>query len=221
MEWRLLENIPYDLDEADFLARMSIKPGAALAASCQELISQALAAARPRAVYVPQRIDSLDETGMTAGGARFNSELFKPRLKAGEEIYFFLASGGLGICEWSGGFKGDLLKSYWADCLAEQALRLALAALEEELRLFIKDEYLAAFNPGSLAAWPLTEQRPLFSLMGDAATACGVSLNEHCVMQPQKTVSGFYFSSATEYYNCELCPRLRCPNRRAAFCASR
>jgi hypothetical protein len=217
MEWHLLENIPFSLDEADFLAQMRVKPGSSREASCQELIKRVLAVARPRAVYLPKRIDDLDETGMTVSGVRFQSKLFLPRLQVGEEIYFFLATSGAEINDWSSNFRGNLLRGYWADSLAERALRTALAALEEALRPFIADEYLAAMDPGSLDEWPLTEQRPLFTLLGDAATACGVRLNEQNVMLPQKTVSGFFFSSASEYHNCELCPRLHCPNRRAPF----
>jgi hypothetical protein len=217
MEWCLLEKIPFFLDEPAFLTQMRIKPGSAWEASCQELIGQALIVARPRAVYLPKCIDCLDETGMTVDGVRLQSKLFKPHLKTGERIYFFFATCGAEINDWSSHYSGDLLQNYWADCLAEQALQVATAALEKALQPLIEDEYLVAMNPGSLANWPLKEQQPIFTLMGGAAVACGVSLNEHCVMSPQKSVSGFYFSSASEYYNCELCPRVRCPHRRAPF----
>ena len=217
MEWHLLENIPFAVDEKDFLAHMRVKADSGRQASCRKVLVAAQAQARPRAVYVPARIEALDETGMTVAGRRFTSSLFAPRLQSGEEIYFFLATCGVEIAAWSGSFRDDLLKSYWADCLAELALRAARAALEEALRPFIADEYVAAMDPGSLAEWPISEQQPLFALMGGAAHACGVSLNEQCMMQPQKSVSGFYFSSSEEYYNCALCPRLRCSQRRVAF----
>lgn len=217
MEWRLLTDIPFALDEAEFLAGMRVKPGSAQAAACQELAEQARALARPRAVYLPKRIDSLDETGFTAGGLRLSGSLFKTRLRAGQEIYLFLATCGTEISAWSGDFSGDLLRRYWADQLAERALRTAIRALEEDLRPLIDGEYLAAMHPGSLAEWPLNEQQPLFALLGGAAAACGVSLDRQCLMRPQKSVSGFYFGSASAYHDCELCPRPRCPNRRATI----
>ena len=216
MEWRLLREIPFFLDTADFLAQMCIKPGSSQAESCQKLIDQALSLAKPRALYLPKRVEELDESGMTVDGVRFSSKLFLPRLRVGEEIYFFLATCGAEIGALRHSFRDDLLRGYWADCLAERVLWRAVAALEEALSSVITDKYLAALNPGSLPEWPLFEQKPLFALLGGAAAACGVSLNEYCVMQPQKSVSGFYFSSDKEYYNCELCPRLRCPGRRAA-----
>ena len=217
MKWRLLEDIPFSVDAADFLAEMRLKQGSAREACCRELIGQALLLAKPRAVYLPARVEALNKDGMTANGVLFKSSLFKPRLKAGEEIYFFLATCGAEINRWSGSFSDDMLRGYWADCLAEKALRAAVAKLEETLRPLIAEGYLAAMDPGSLAQWPITEQRPLFALLGGAAAACGVSLNDYYVMQPQKSVSGFYFCSAAEYCNCELCPRFSCYGRRAAF----
>ena len=217
MEWRLLEEIPFSIDESGFLAEMCVKPGSPREASCQELIYRACALAKPRALYLPLRIENLEETGMTAGGRRFQSTLFKPWLREGEEIYFFLASCGPEIGSWSGDFYGDPLRRYWADRLAERALLLAVAALENALRPLIEDEYLAAMNPGSFPGWPLEEQRLIFALLGGAAAACGITLNEQYVMQPQKSFSGFYFGSAAAYCNCGLCRRSRCPNRRAAF----
>jgi hypothetical protein len=217
MEWRLLADIPFSLNEADFLAAMRIRPGSARETACRELMGRARTLARPQAVYLPKRIDGLDESGMMVGGLRFNSGLFKPRLQVGEDIYFFLATCGAEIGALSDNRRDDPLYGYWADRLAEQALRTAITALKEALRASISGKNLAAMHPGSADSWPLSEQQPLFKLLGEATAACGISLNQQCVMQPQKSVSGFYFRSALASQDCELCPRLRCPDRRAAF----
>ena len=72
-------------------------------------------------------------------------------------------------------------------------------------------------NPGSLSDWPLTEQRPLFSLMGDTDAAIGVRLMPSLLMAPTKSVSGIVFPTESTFASCQLCPRDECPNRRAPY----
>jgi hypothetical protein len=75
----------------------------------------------------------------------------------------------------------------------------------------------AAMSPGSLADWPIREQRPLFSLLGDPEQAIGVKLTDSFLMIPNKTVSGLRFSTEERFESCQLCPREHCPGRRAAY----
>ncbi|MGE5222062.1 MAG: vitamin B12 dependent-methionine synthase activation domain-containing protein, partial [Omnitrophica WOR_2 bacterium] len=76
---------------------------------------------------------------------------------------------------------------------------------------------LAAMNPGSLEDWPLSEQNSLFALLGDVTETTGVRLTDSMLMQPTKSVSGIYFTSAEGFASCQLCPRQACPNRRATY----
>ena len=72
-------------------------------------------------------------------------------------------------------------------------------------------------NPGSLADWPLSEQRVLFALLGDTQDAIGVQLTSSLLMVPTKSVSGIIYPTAETFASCQLCPRRGCPNRRAAY----
>jgi hypothetical protein len=72
-------------------------------------------------------------------------------------------------------------------------------------------------NPGSLADWPIGQQVPLFSLLGDTERAVGVRLSSSLLMIPRKSVSGFQFPSEETFASCQLCPRSVCPNRRAPY----
>ena len=72
-------------------------------------------------------------------------------------------------------------------------------------------------NPGSLADWPLREQRTLFALLGDVHGAIGVELTPSLLMTPTKSVSGILFPTAETFASCQLCPREECPNRRAVY----
>ena len=71
-------------------------------------------------------------------------------------------------------------------------------------------------NPGSLPDWPISQQRPLFDLVGKAAEI-GVHLTDSYLMRPLKSVSGILFATDVTYENCQLCPVERCPNRRAPY----
>jgi len=70
-------------------------------------------------------------------------------------------------------------------------------------------------NPG-YREWPLTDQRFIFDIM--PAGEIGVTLNEHCMMIPRKSVtfcSGAGVAEAHEHFNrCRHCSLAKCPYRR-------
>ena len=214
---QLFTDVTMHIDEEAFLTEMRIKPGSKRGEKCLELVRQINELARPKAGFCEAVIEELDENGMTLDGIRFTSSLFADRLQVGQKIYPFLCSCGKEIASFDHDFLGDVLQQYWADCLMEKTLRFVSKVMEEYMASFIKDEYIACFNPGSLPNWPLLEQRPLFQLLGEIVPAVGVELTDHCIMLPQKSVSGFYFSAEQEYNNCALCPRLHCPTRQVDF----
>lgn len=69
----------------------------------------------------------------------------------------------------------------------------------------------------SLADWPLPEQRPVFSILGDVTEAIGVRLTDSFLMIPHKSVSGIQFSTVETFESCQLCGREVCPARRAPY----
>jgi hypothetical protein len=72
-------------------------------------------------------------------------------------------------------------------------------------------------SPGSLKDWPITEQKILFSSLGDVESAVGVRLTGSFLMIPRKSVSGIYFPTEIPFLSCQLCPREKCPSRQAAY----
>ena len=72
-------------------------------------------------------------------------------------------------------------------------------------------------TPGSLKDWPLTEQRPLFKLLGDVEGEIGVRLMDSLMMYPKQSASGIIFPTEVRYENCQLCPMENCPGRRAVY----
>jgi hypothetical protein len=68
-----------------------------------------------------------------------------------------------------------------------------------------------------LTNWPLSEQGALFALLGDPHEAIGVRLTDSYLMVPTKSVSGIRFPTEQSFESCQLCPRERCPGRKAPY----
>ena len=111
----------------------------------------------------------------------------------------------------------DVVRAYFWDALKNAVLRATVTYLAAHLQRTYALGPLARMNPGSLADWPVTQQLALFALLGDVETGIGVTLTDHCLMLPLKSVSGLYFPTEVTFESCQLCPRTRCEGRRAAY----
>ena len=106
---------------------------------------------------------------------------------------------------------------------AEVIMELYLRRIFTEMLQAVREDYygkedVSSMAPGSLEDdWPITQQKALFQLLGEPAAEIGIELTDSCLMIPQKSGSGFYFSADQHFENCMLCSRLNCPNRRAKF----
>jgi hypothetical protein len=110
-----------------------------------------------------------------------------------------------------------MLERFWADAIMEEALRAAFDALKDHLARQYDLGHTAFMNPGSLEDWPIEQQAPLFSLLGDPHAQVGVQLTDSYIMTPVKSVSGLHFPTEASFENCQLCPRDPCPGRRAPY----
>jgi hypothetical protein len=99
----------------------------------------------------------------------------------------------------------------------DRALTRACNFLEEHLKELYGLDKTGMMSPGSLIDWPVEEQRPLFSILGDIQGSIGVHLTEGLMMDPVQSVSGILFPTDEEFEECSLCPREDCPKRRAPF----
>ena len=178
---------------------------------------EALAAAQPKALFGIAQIEARDAQSVTADGVRFDSSLVSKNLEHANRILPYVATCGTEAEEWSQAYQNDFVTQYWADAIKMQLLALALQSLKAEAAKYFPNGSFSAMSPGSLPAWPLPQQRPLFRLLGGVTPDIGVALTESCLLLPSKSVSGFFFSSESHYENCRYCPLLDCPNRRAPF----
>jgi hypothetical protein len=111
----------------------------------------------------------------------------------------------------------DLLEQYYLETIGDMALRSSRQYLEKYLKRHFGLGQLSRMNPGSLKDWPITEQKPLFSLFSGGEDLIGVRLTENMLMIPRKSVSGIFFPTEVTFFSCQLCPREGCPGRQAPY----
>jgi hypothetical protein len=111
----------------------------------------------------------------------------------------------------------DMLRQFTLDAIKTVILVEAVNYLTE----YVKEKHamprVALMNPGELADWPISQQKPLFKLFGGAEKQIGVSLTAGGAMKPIKSRSGIIFPNETGFLSCQLCTDLKCPGRQAKY----
>lgn len=210
------DEIPFTVDEKGFFELLKIRPGSRHAAELADIFNEARTAARPKAAFAVAPVDDKSDDTVSIAGVRFKSRILAVNLKDANVAYPFIATCGQELEKWSSHMSGTL-HSFWADTIKLLALGCAMGHLEAYLKERLGSAALSTMNPGSLEDWPLTEQKPLFGIIGGGAEKIGVSLTERMVLLPLKSVSGIHFISEEGFTNCRLCPRQHCDLRRKAY----
>jgi len=213
----VLDNIPVRFDVDDVLELYHLEEGdAAMQAGVRELVERAQAAARPRAGYEVRYIERRTRDSLIIEGQRFTSRILRLNIKNENRVFPFVATCGAELDALRAD-DSDILLSFILDHLKTAAVRAAIAHLEDHLTRIYLPGALSHMSPGDLDDWPLLQQRPLFSLLGDTQGTVGVTLTESCLMVPVKSVSGICFASEVRFDSCRLCPREPCDVRRAPY----
>ncbi len=187
-----------------------------------DLIAEAETIARPCAYVLPLSVDELQEDYAVLSGMRFESTLLSqqlsPLMKDGHPtVYAYTITCGQELHQWSQS-QDDILLQGVAEDISVRYLYMVSAALREFVsQNYFPGKHFSAMNPGSLNTWNLSNQKPLFSLLGEGAEKCGVELTDSMLMIPFKSGSGVYFESEHSFESCMFCDKLNCPNRRAEF----
>lgn len=214
-----LSNIPFQLDFDQLLQKLHIKKESAYADDLKRLVGEAQTMGRPKAIY---RLGFIEEKGddyVIVDGFRLTSRVLRVNLEQAHRVFAYVATCGMELQEWSNSIT-DMLERYWADSIKEMALGAAVRTLNEQIRQRYQPGATSTMNPGSLADWPLREQKALFALLGDPVDTIGVQLTASCLMIPNKSVSGIRFPTTESFESCQLCPREDCPGRRAPYDAT-
>jgi len=212
----IIDQIPFKPDEKALFSELHIRENSLSARQVAAMLGQAQTIARPKAIYHLALVEPIGNDEVLLDGVKFKSRIMRVNLENIHRVFAYVASCGREIYEWALSFD-DPLERFWADAIMVAALGNAADALYAHLRERYQPGAMSAMNPGSLPDWPMTAQIPLFGLLGNVSEAIGVTLTDSLLMVPTKSVSGVYFPTESGYANCQLCPREKCPNRRAVY----
>jgi hypothetical protein len=207
----------FDLSVDQILRRLRFRSiNARLEGMVRELAVMARAAARPRGIYRTSPSRVIDDATVEVDGVRFTSRALSRNLRDQTTVYPFIATAGRELDELPLP-PGDVMRQYYLDLIKTVVLVWGVDYLADRIRERYSLGFVTHMNPGELEDWPITEQRPLFSLFGGAEKQIGVELTDSGVMKPIKSRSGIIFPSESRFVSCLLCTQEKCPGRRAKY----
>jgi len=213
----IVDNIPIKLESDKVLEKL--RPGnkdKQIEKMLQELVEVVISVARPKALYTVSYVANKNGDSLEIDGIKFTSRVLRANLDKVERVFPYIATCGTEPDAVSLP-PGDLLRAFCLDTIKTMVLGMAISYLSEYIERKYALGQISHMNPGSLEDWPLTQQKELFSLLGDVDGLIGVRLNESYVMQPMKSTSGIYFPTEIRFESCQLCPREKCIGRRAPY----
>lgn len=211
-----LDNIVFEPDIAVLARRVRIKEGSRHYPDLLACLETATRITKPKALYKLAYVEEKSHDTVVVEGITLTSRVLRVNLKTAHRLFAYVATCGMELQKWSDSLD-DMVISYWADAIKEMALSTAIQALNTHLHACYQLGQTATMAPGSLADWPIQEQRPLFKILGNPEAAIGVVLTDSFLMIPNKSVSGVRFSTEERFESCQLCPREDCPGRRAIY----
>ncbi len=182
----------------------------------ERIVRESRKTARPKAMYRPVFVDERGDDFVNIEGVRFQSRVLSVNLSGVERVFPFVVTSGAELEEWSESIE-DREERFFADRAKELAFLQALKACFEHMDRNFKPGNCSIMNPGSLPDWPISEQGPLFEMLGDSGEAIGVRMLSSFMMYPSRTSAGIRFPSEVRFESCMLCPRENCPLRKAPY----
>lgn len=210
---KILDEIPVLLDAEKVLQPPAKGGDGRPRRIVSELLETVLPLARPRATYKVSRVTAKNGDEVTIDGVAFLGRVLSVHLDVGKEVYPFVSTCGRELDNVVLP-KDDLLNRYYLDVIKGLVLASATDYLREHLRERCGGR-VARISPGELEFWPISQQRPLFELLGPVEETIGVRLSENLTMSPAMSVSGIFFRDDT-FESCQLCAK-PCKGRRMAY----
>jgi hypothetical protein len=192
--------LPYEISEEQLLKKLCLRENNPYKTRILELALKAQEIAKPKGLIKTSFIESKANDCVIIDGIEFKSRVLRVNLEEVHRVFPFVVTCGHELDLWSREIT-DIFESYVADVIKEMILYSASANM----------------NPGSLPDWPINEQRSLFQLLGRVKELIGVELTESFLLIPVKSISGIRFPKEGTYENCQLCPREKCPGRKAPY----
>ncbi len=212
----ILENIPVELTVEQVLRSLHLDSDGKYAGDVQGLVDMVQDVVRPKAIFDVRYIDRKGTDEVEIGEVKFTSRVLRVNLDKVERVFPYIATCGVEV-ESIDIPSDDLMRRFVLDNIKQIALGAAVKHLREHIDRVYRPGPMSAMSPGSLEDWPISEQKQLFSIFGDVEKLIGVKLTDSYLMLPIKSLSGIYFPTEVRFESCQLCPRERCPGRRAPY----
>lgn len=209
-------NILCKIDVVKLQEKLHIKENSEYLSEILELAAEAELIARPKVIYKSSLVEEKGDNFVVIDGIKFNSRILRINLEETSKVFPFIVTCGTELEVWSKQFD-DYFVSYCVDTIKEMVLKHARQEFEALLDQEFGIGHASNMYPGSLPDWPITEQKPLFDLLGDVEELIGVQLTSSYLLLPIKTVSGIRFPKESSFESCQLCPQENCPNRKALY----
>ena len=213
---KIIDNLQWRMNTAEIQKRLHLEADSREWQEVEAMADQAAALIRPKCAYKACYVQEKEDDAVIVEGVRLESRVLRKNLESAERVFPFVITIGAEL-EEAARSRDDYLEQYYMDTIANVALQDAIQNLRARLQDQYRIDTLSYMNVGSLEDWPLAQQRPLFSILGDVEGAIGVQLAPSMLMHPGKSESGIFFPTEVTFFNCQLCPRKGCPSRKADF----
>ena len=213
---RIIKDIPVSLDPQEIKKALRMGERQEWEDLIKEVVADAQGLIAARAVYKVCYIDEKLKDAIMVHGICLKSKVLRKHVENAERVFPYVITIGNQLEEAARNCK-DLLKQFCYETAGDMGLTQVHDYMAEQLRSTYALSEVSSMEPGSLDDWPIEEQRPLFSLIGDVESAIGVRLNDHLIMVPRKSISGVCFPTEIPFQSCQLCSHERCPSRRASY----
>jgi len=215
--YHCLNPIPFQINTEKLFKLLCIKKADDPCADrILELAGMAQEIARPKALYRLCRFEKQTADAVNVENVTLSSRVLRVNLEPVHRVFVGLSTCGSEILQLMN-VATDMLERYWVDVMMEMALRAADQALDAHIQLTYQPGPLSSMCPGSIEDWPITEQKPLFDIIGNQAREIGVTLSGSMLMEPIKSLSRVIFPSESRFQSCQLCPMDRCTSRKVPY----
>jgi hypothetical protein len=213
----ILANIPFVLEADTILGRLhSHSPGQRFAENIRALIEIVAPIARPKAIYKVSCVAKKEADSVEIDGVPFISRLIRINLDQVDTVFPYVATCGREV-EAVEIPSRDILKRHCLEAIKMSLVISASMYLQEHLNRLYSVGELSNMSPGEIESWPITQQKELFSVIGDVEGRIGVKLTEGGAMLPIKSRSGFHYTTAVKFVSCLICTQKRCAGRQVAY----
>jgi len=212
----ILDQIPFEIKVEQVMERLHLGSDEKYTEIVQEIMDEVLPVICPKAMYDTKFVEHIDRDKVEIGGVLFTSRVLRVNLDKVGRVFPYIVTSGI-EAENVHVPDGDLMGKFILDAIKEMVLGSAGYYLNKYVKDKFKIDKMSIMSPGSLEDWPISEQKPFFSLFGNVEELIGVKLSDSFLMFPIKSVSGIYFPTESSFASCQLCPREKCPNRRAKY----